>query len=134
VPRGEAQPRPHRSRAAARRPQRAGRIKFDFPNEYSVCLHDAPEKRLFASDKRAFSHGCMRVENPTKFGEVIMEMALLAPAPAPNEQQINRMFGRHERTFNLVNRPMVHLTSQTAIVDDAGKLALRDEVYGFDAH
>jgi hypothetical protein len=46
----------------------------------------------------------------------------------------NRMFGRHERTFNLVNGPMVHLTSQTAIVDDAGKLALRDEVYGFDAH
>jgi hypothetical protein len=43
------------------------------------------------------------------------------------------MFGRHERTFNLVNGPMVHLTSQTAIVDDAGKLALRDDIYGFDA-
>jgi murein L,D-transpeptidase YcbB/YkuD len=108
-----------------------GRIKFDFPNEYSVYLHDTPEKRLFASDKRAFSHGCMRVENPTKFGEVIMAMAL--PAPAPNEQQIDRMFGRHERTFNLVNRPMVHLTYQTTFVDDAGKLALRDDVYGFDA-
>ncbi len=108
-----------------------GRIKFDFPNEYSVYLHDTPEKRLFASDKRAFSHGCMRVENPTKFGEVIMSLAL--PAPAPNEQQINRMFGRNERTFGLVNRPMVHLTYQTAFVDDAGELALRDDIYGFDA-
>ncbi len=42
------------------------------------------------------------------------------------------MFGHDERTFKLVNRPMVHLTYQTAFVDDAGKLVLRDDIYGFD--
>ena len=50
-----------------------GRIKFNFPNKYQVYLHDTPEKRLFAANKRAFSHGCMRVEDPTKFGEVMLE-------------------------------------------------------------
>ena len=50
----------------------------------------------------------------------------------PNAQQINAMFGQDERTFKLVNRPMVHLTYQTAFVDD-GRLVLRDDIYGFDA-
>ena len=108
-----------------------GRIKFNFPNKFQVYLHDTPEKRLFAADKRAFSHGCMRVEDPTKFGEVILAAAM--PAPAPNEQQISRMFGRNERIFNLTYRPMVHLTYQTAFVNDTGKLVFDDDVYGVDA-
>ena len=53
-----------------------GRIKFNFPNKFQVYLHDTPEKRLFASDKRAFSHGCMRVEDPTKFGEIMLHLAM----------------------------------------------------------
>jgi murein L,D-transpeptidase YcbB/YkuD len=108
-----------------------GRIKFDFPNQFQVYLHDTPEKRLFASDKRAFSHGCMRVEDPTKLGEVILAAAM--PASAPSEQQITRMFGRSERVFKLTERPMVHVTYQTAFVDDAGRLAFDDDVYGVDA-
>ena len=108
-----------------------GRIKFNFPNKFSVYLHDTPEKRLFANDKRAFSHGCMRVENPTKFGEVMLHLAM--NGPTPNSQQLSALFGHEERTFKLANRPMVHLTYQTAYVDDAGKLVLRDDIYGFDA-
>jgi hypothetical protein len=50
----------------------------------------------------------------------------------PNSQQINAMFDHDERTFQLVNRPMVHLTYQTAFVDD-GRLVLRDDIYGSDA-
>ena len=107
-----------------------GRIKFNFPNKFQVYLHDTPEKRLFASDKRAFSHGCMRVENPTKFGEVVLAMAV--PGPTPNSHQLDGMFGKEEKTFKLVNQPMVHLTYQTAFVED-GKLTLRDDIYGFDA-
>lgn len=107
-----------------------GRIKFNFPNKFQVYLHDTPEKRLFAHDRRAFSHGCMRVENPTKFGEVMLSLAI--PGATPNSQQLYAMFGHDEKTFKLVNRPMVHLTYQTAFVDD-GKLVLRDDIYGFDA-
>jgi len=108
-----------------------GRIKFNFPNRYQVYLHDTPEKRLFAAEKRAFSHGCMRVENPTKFGEVMLAMAI--PGSTPTQAQIDRLFGHEEKIFKMVNKPMVHLTYQTAYVDDNGKLVLRDDIYGFDA-
>ena len=107
-----------------------GRIKFNFPNKYQVYLHDTPERRLFAADKRAFSHGCMRVENPTKFGEVMLAMAI--PGPTPSQPQIERLVGHEEKIFKMVNRPMVHLTYQTAFVDDDGKLQIRDDIYGFD--
>ena len=107
-----------------------GRIKFNFPNKFQVYLHDTPQKQLFAADKRAFSHGCMRVEDPTKFGEVMLHLAM--NGPTPNSQQLIGLFGREERTFKLTDRPMVHLTYQTAFVD-AGRLMLRDDIYGFDA-
>ena len=108
-----------------------GRIKFAFPNKFQVYLHDTPEKRLFSYEKRAFSHGCMRVEDPTKFGEIMLSLAVVGQTP--NSQQINSMFGKDEHTFKLINRPMVHLTYQTAFVDDTGKLILRDDIYGFDS-
>ena len=63
-----------------------GRIKFNFPNKFQVYLHDTPEKRLFAADKRAFSHGCMRVEDPTKFGEIMLHLAM--NGPTPNSRQL----------------------------------------------
>src|SRR5215203_3199992 len=56
-----------------------GRIRFNFPNKFLVYQHDTPDKHLFAHDKRAYSHGCMRVENPLKYGEVILGLTL------PNE-------------------------------------------------
>jgi L,D-transpeptidase YcbB len=108
-----------------------GRIKFNFPNKFQVYLHDTPEKRLFASEKRAFSHGCMRVEDPTKFGEIVLHLAM--NGQTPNSQQLNAMFGHDEKIYKLVTPPMVHLTYQTAFVDDAGKLIVRDDIYGFDA-
>jgi len=107
-----------------------GRIKFNFPNKFAVYLHDTPQKQLFAADQRAFSHGCMRVENPTKFGEVMLHLAM--NGPSPDAQQLSALFGRGERTFKLDDKPMVHLTYQTAFVDDAGKLQFRDDIYGFD--
>jgi murein L,D-transpeptidase YcbB/YkuD len=108
-----------------------GRIKFAFPNKFQVYLHDTPEKRLFAPEKRAFSHGCMRVENPTKFGEVMLSLAM--SGPTPSSHQIDQMFGHEEKNYKLQQRPMVHLTYQSAYVDDGGKLVVRDDIYGYDA-
>jgi L,D-transpeptidase YcbB len=51
----------------------------------------------------------------------------------PDSRQIYSMFGREERDFKLVKLPMVHLTYQTAFVDDSGRLELRDDLYGIDA-
>ncbi len=107
-----------------------GRIKFNFPNKFQVYLHDTPEKRLFASERRAYSHGCMRVENPIKFGEVMLGLALAGHAP--DARQIEGLVGQDEKIFKLDKRPMVHLTYQTAFVDDAGTLVVRDDIYGFD--
>jgi murein L,D-transpeptidase YcbB/YkuD len=49
-----------------------GRVKFMFPNEHAVYLHDTPSKHLFSQAERAFSHGCIRVENPFDFAEVLL--------------------------------------------------------------
>jgi murein L,D-transpeptidase YcbB/YkuD len=108
-----------------------GRIKFNFPNKFQVYLHDTPEKRLFAADRRAFSHGCMRVEDPTKFGEVMLGLTM--KERMPNSRQLQSMFGQEEKVFKLEKRPMVHLTYQTAFFDEAGKIQFRDDIYGFDA-
>jgi murein L,D-transpeptidase YcbB/YkuD len=108
-----------------------GRIKFNFPNKFQVYLHDTPEKKLFTYERRAFSHGCMRVEDPTKFGEVMLSMAMAGPTPS--SPQLLQMFGHEERTFTLQTQPKVHLTYQTAFVDDSGRLIQREDLYGFDA-
>jgi len=108
-----------------------GRIKFNFPNKFQVYLHDTPEKNLFKADRRAFSHGCMRVEDPTMFGQVMLHLAM--NGPTPDSRQLYSMFGQDEKIFRLMRRPSVHLTYQTAFVDDEGKLQLRDDIYGMDA-
>ena len=51
-----------------------GRIRFNFPNKFLVYQHDTPDKYLFAYDKRAFSHGCMRVQDPQKYAEVLLSL------------------------------------------------------------
>ena len=49
-----------------------GQVKFIFPNKYSVYLHDTPSKYLFVKEERAFSHGCIRVQNPLDLAEVLL--------------------------------------------------------------
>jgi murein L,D-transpeptidase YcbB/YkuD len=109
-----------------------GRIRFNFPNKFLVYQHDTPDKHLFAQDKRAYSHGCMRVENPLRYAEVLLGLVL--PKEGYTQERLKRMFGTAEQDiqFPEAMRPWVHLTYQTAFVDDAGKLQIRDDVYGRD--
>ena len=108
-----------------------GRIRFNFPNKFLVYQHDTPEKHYFAHDKRAYSHGCMRVQNPLKYAEVLLQYA--APRGNHTEESLRRMYGDEERTIEFQNHIPVHLTYQTAFVDDAGKLQFRDDIYGLDS-
>jgi murein L,D-transpeptidase YcbB/YkuD len=108
-----------------------GRIRFNFPNKFLVYQHDTPDKHLFAHDKRAYSHGCMRVENPLKYGEVLLSLVL--PQENYTQERLRRMFGGGEININFPTNIPVHLTYQTAFVDDAGKLQVREDVYGRDA-
>jgi murein L,D-transpeptidase YcbB/YkuD len=108
-----------------------GRIRFNFPNKFLVYQHDTPDKHLFAHDKPAYSHGCMRVEDPLKYGEVLL--SIVRPGEGYTQERLRKMFGGGEININFPNNIPVHLTYQTAYVDDAGKLVIRDDVYGRDA-
>ncbi len=108
-----------------------GRIRFNFPNKFLVYQHDTPDKYLFAKEERAFSHGCMRVQNPLTYGEKLLSLVL--PNENYTEAKLEKMFGGSEININFPKNIGVHLTYQTAFVDDDGKLQLRKDVYGRDA-
>ncbi len=108
-----------------------GRIRFNFPNKFLVYQHDTPDKYLFAKDKRAYSHGCMRVQNPLIYGEKLL--SLVDPQGHYTAAKLESMFGGNELNINFPKNVWVHLTYQTAFVDDDGKLQFRDDVYGRDA-
>ena len=108
-----------------------GRIRFNFPNKFLVYQHDTPDKQLFKREKRAFSHGCMRVENPLMYGEKLLSLAL--PEQKYSAAKLESMFGGSEININFPKNIWVHLTYQTAFVDEEGKLQFREDVYGRDA-
>jgi murein L,D-transpeptidase YcbB/YkuD len=108
-----------------------GRIRFNFPNKFLVYQHDTPDKHLFARDERAFSHGCMRVQNPDQYASTLLSIVM------PNErytpERIRSMYGRSEIDLKFPTPIPVNITYQTAFVDDAGKLQIRKDIYGRDA-
>jgi murein L,D-transpeptidase YcbB/YkuD len=107
-----------------------GRLRFNFPNKFLVYQHDTPEKHLFAYDRRAFSHGCMRVQDPVKYAEVLL--SIVRPHDNYTQDRIRSMFGNNEVDIQFPTLIPVHLTYQTAFVDADGKLIFRDDVYGRD--
>jgi L,D-transpeptidase YcbB len=108
-----------------------GRIRFNFPNKFLVYQHDTPDKYLFAKDKRAYSHGCMRVLNPFTYGEKLL--SLVDPQGHYTEAKLQSMLGNNEININFPKNIWVHLTYQTAFVDPDGRLQLREDIYGTDA-
>ena len=108
-----------------------GRIRFNFRNRFSVFQHDTQDKHLFAHEVRAYSHGCMRVQDPAKYAEVLLNIA--RPQDHWTADKVKRMFGTSEQDLQLQPTTIwVHLTYQTAFVDDAGKLQMRRDVYNLD--
>jgi L,D-transpeptidase YcbB len=108
-----------------------GRIRFNFPNKFLVYQHDTPDKYMFAYDKRAFSHGCMRVQNPPHYAEVLL--SLVRPNDGYSEDRIKKMIAEGSETdIQFPTYIQVNLTYQTAFVDDDGKLQFREDVYGRD--
>jgi murein L,D-transpeptidase YcbB/YkuD len=108
-----------------------GRIRFNFPNKFLVYQHDTPNKELFAKETRAYSHGCMRVQNPDTYAEVLL--AISQPGDHYSAERIRGLYGKGERTITFAQPIPVHLTYQTAFVDAAGNLEIRKDVYGHDS-
>ena len=107
-----------------------GQLRFNFPNKFLVYQHDSNQKYLFAHDRRAESHGCMRVQDPVKYAEVLL--SIVRPGEGYTEDRIRRMFGYSEADVQFPTFIPVHLTYQTAFVDDDGKLEFREDIYGRD--
>ncbi len=102
-----------------------GHIKFMFPNQHAVYLHDTPLRSLFNRDVRAFSHGCVRVDDPMAFAD-----AVLQGDPQWTVPKLQAMFGGDEKRVDIATHLKVHLAYFTAFVDDGGKLQIRDDIYG----
>src|SRR3984957_5503863 len=107
-----------------------GRIRFNFPNKFLVYQHDTPNKELFAKEERAFSHGCMRVQNPDQYAATLL--GITAPNEHYTAEKIRSMYGQSEIDLKFPTPIPVNITYQTAFVDDAGKLQFRKDVYGRD--
>jgi L,D-transpeptidase YcbB len=103
-----------------------GIVKFRFPNKHDVYMHDTPERHLFGGATRAFSHGCMRVQNPVKLAEV-----LLAADKGWSAEKVQE-YVRRGGEIKLDKPIPVHVTYFTALVDDAGKVNYRGDIYGLD--
>ena len=102
-----------------------GQIKFLFPNKHDVYLHDTPSKSLFSRSYRAFSHGCVRVQNPMEFAD-----ALMANEPNISRASLEAMFGPSERWVNPEKQIPVHLAYFTLRVDEDGTIRSFGDVYG----
>lgn len=103
-----------------------GRIKFMFPNQHAVYLHDTPTRGLFKNDRRAYSHGCVRVDDPFKLAEIV-----LGRDSGWTEDKVRKLIGGANRTIRLPKPLDIHIGYFTAFVDDSGKLQLRDDIYGY---
>lgn len=105
-----------------------GRVKFLFPNNYNIYFHDTPAKELFKREKRAFSHGCIRLEDAEK-----MARYLLRNQPEWTAEKIKEAMSLSKEKWVSLKEPVpVYISYFTAWVDGSGALQFRDDIYGHD--
>ncbi len=120
---------PYDMRQPPSRSNALGLVKFMFPNRYNIYLHDTPAKKLFGREKRDFSHGCIRLNDPFDFAYALL---------AKQEQDPQAFFQDRLRTGNetyvdLDEHVPVHLVYRTAFTTAKGNMQFRGDVYGRDA-
>ena len=105
-----------------------GKMKFLFPNNFNIYLHDTPSKGLFTESKRAFSHGCIRVENPKK-----LLLYLIRNDASLNSEKVDSIF-KSGKEFGIPIKPAVpvYIVYFTSWVDNAGQLNFRNDIYNLD--
>jgi len=106
-----------------------GRVKFMFPNQYAVYMHDTSARGLFARSKRAFSHGCIRVEDPLELAEWLLRNG----GYKSGDRLIKTVLASGDEQVVTLSRAVpVHLLYWTAWVDDDGVIQFRHDLYGRD--
>ena len=105
-----------------------GLVKFLFPNDYNIYLHDTPSKSLFAEPARAFSHGCIRLAEPERLANFLLRN----DSNWDSVKIKQAMQSRKEKYVNIKETVPVYIGYFTAWVDRQGKLNFRDDIYGHD--
>lgn len=106
-----------------------GQVKFIFPNKFNIYLHDTPSRQLFASTGRAFSHGCIRVQEPIRFAELLFESD---GSLSPSAIRIILESGKTRRALLQKGVP-IHLAYFTAWIDEEGLPHFYEDIYERDA-
>ena len=115
---------PYRLRQPPGSKNALGRVKFMFPNKHLVYLHDTPSKHLFDKSTRAFSHGCIRLQNPLELAEVLLGWS---------EEEIQKVISKgRTRTVNLPAKVPIFLLYLTAVAEE-DEVLFREDVYSRDA-
>jgi murein L,D-transpeptidase YcbB/YkuD len=106
-----------------------GRVKFAFPNDHAIFIHDTPSKWSFGQDRRAFSHGCIRAGDPRD-----LAIALMTRVNGWEARQVEEIFdGPWTVRPEDLDRPVpVHLVYFTAVADAAGRVRVFEDVYRHD--
>ncbi len=105
-----------------------GKVKFLFPNEFSVYMHDTPTKNLFNRNVRSFSHGCIRLSQPIE----LLETFSTFNETVDFEKSKERLEGVDKAFLYLKEQVPVDVIYLTAYVDYDGVLQFRNDIYGYD--
>ena len=106
-----------------------GDIKFDFPNDYAVYLHDTPSRKAFSSSSRTVSHGCVRLQRPLELANLLFQND-----PAWTPDRIDQVIADGKTVRAPLQQPVpIFIMYWTAFLDVKGRVNFRDDVYGWDA-
>lgn len=109
-----------------------GNIKFMFPNTHSVYLHDTPGRYLFDRDQRAFSHGCIRIDQPFKLAETLLGMTGVEGWTADKlKEAVQR--GGGERVVKFGSKIPIYIYYLTVTLSEKGEVVFLNDIYGYDA-
>ncbi|NCA86126.1 MAG: hypothetical protein EOM83_11225 [Clostridia bacterium] len=104
-----------------------GKIKFLFPNNQNIYLHDTPSQSHFRQYERDYSHGCVRLQDPERLAMRLLEKQM-------PEEEIRKIIASGKTTsVTLRSKPIIYFTYQTTWVDDAKQINFRKDIYSFDA-
>jgi murein L,D-transpeptidase YcbB/YkuD len=105
-----------------------GVVKFRFPNKHDIYMHDTPQRELFEKSVRAYSHGCMRVQNPGRLAEILLE-----EDKGWTSAHVRQLLASgYNNEVALTKQIPVHVTYFTAMADDDGQIRYFADLYGHD--
>ena len=103
-----------------------GKVKFLFPNDQNIYLHDTPSKYHFQQYERGYSHGCVRLQEPERLALHLLEKQM-------SEDELREIIaGGKTTTVELRQKPIIYFTYQTTWVDDDEQINFRKDIYKFD--